>query len=124
MKPFAFYGAPHSPVGLPDNLTPARLSALAWVRSNFPENESHEILDIKREGSLVTITLPQEIVSFDFKNEVDAARAVKQLPPVLECQSQFMLAADIDMEALSREMNFGAAIDDRSDYVAAPAPAP
>ena len=112
MKPFTFYGQPRSDAGLPSNLTPARLCALAWVRSNFPEGADHEILAVERDQSSVTVTMAQDIVSFDFGNEMDAARAVKQLPPVMECQSQFMLATEVDMEALSREMNFGASFPD------------
>jgi hypothetical protein len=122
MKPFSFYGQPRSSAGLPDNLTPARLCAMAWARSNFPADTNAEILAIERDKSVVIVSLPQETVSFDFWNEVDAVRAIKQLPLVMECQSQFMLAADIDMDALTHEMNFGAQGPEMSGGIGAPAP--
>ena len=106
-KEIGFCGQPKSKNGLPNNLTPARLSALAWARSNFPAEGGPEILEAKREGTEITVILiDQEIVRFNFETKMDAARALRQLPKAQGLQCHFQIAAD-EQAALQAEMNWG-----------------
>jgi hypothetical protein len=105
-KEIGFCGRPETKVA--PNLSLGDICALAWARSNFPAEGGPDILEANCEGTKISVLLAedQEYVTFQFKTELGAARAFKELPAATGLTCPFTIAAD-DLAALEAAMNFG-----------------